>query len=434
MVFMVYNGILLAYTIPNNKRIMDTVIEKKRFTPKRILTISLITIVVITIITISAGFELFSYEIDKSRVTIKDVTYGPFEDIIMANGTVEPKTTVLVNVIEGGMVEEIFAEDGAMVQAGQPLVKISNPNVSLRYMTQETATIEQINNLRNTRLIIENTQRDLNDKLYLQEKDFFEAERQYKMDTALYRKGVIAKNDYLKSVESYEYHKKRTALIKTSVVKEIKNREQQLERLNTSINLMERNLEILRKNRSNLTVKSPITGRLSSFNPVLGQNYNSGQTMGKINVLDGFIIRAFVSEYYINKVREGQKAICYINDNEYELTIKKVLPEVSNNEFQIDLGFNSELKDKITRGQTLSVKIQFADKINAIRLPKGMHFQSTGGKWVFVVNNNHLEKREIKIGRNNNEFYEVLSGLQEGEKIVTSSYNDYKERDKVILK
>jgi len=390
-------------------------------------------VAVVAMAMLSSSFGLFSYSISKQKLIIKDVDFGVFEDFISASATVEPINTVLVNVIEGGMVQEILCEDGAMVEKGQQLARIVNPNVSLNYMTQETSIVEQMNNLRNTQLIIENTQRDLNDKLFLQEKEYFEAERQYKMDTMLYRKGVIARNEYLKTVENYNYQQKRTKLIRNGVEKEIVNRESQLERVKTSITLMERNLEILRENRSNFIVKAPIAGRLSSFNPVLGQNFQSGQSMGKIDVLSGFMVRSTINEYYLSKVKEGMQAHIIVQGERFALIVSKVIPEVVNGQFQVDFTFVDQQPENITRGQAIQIRIELSDKAEVVRLPKGAFNDATGGKWIFVVDGNRAYRREIQLGRSNPSYYEVIDGLQKGEKVIVSSYSSFKDKDEIVI-
>jgi len=412
---------------------MDTIIQKKRFPSKRLIMIASAVVAVVVIAMISSSFGLFSYSISKQKLIIKNVDFGVFEDYISASATVEPINTVLVNVIEGGMVQEILCEDGAMVEKGQQLARIVNPNVSLNYMTQETSIVEQMNNLRNTQLIIENTQRDLNDKLFLQEKEYFEAERQYKMDTMLYRKGVIARNEYLKTVENYNYQQKRTKLIRNGVEKEIVNRESQLERVKTSITLMERNLEILRENRSNFIVKAPIAGRLSSFNPVLGQNFQSGQSMGKIDVLSGFMVRSTINEYYLSKVKEGMQAHIIVQGERFALIVSKVIPEVVNGQFQVDFTFVDQQPENITRGQAIQIRIELSDKAEVVRLPKGAFNDATGGKWIFVVDGNRAYRREIQLGRSNPSYYEVIDGLQKGEKVIVSSYSSFKDKDEIVI-
>ena len=412
---------------------MDTIIQKKRFPSKRLIMIASAVVAVVAMAMLSSSFGLFSYSISKQKLIIKDVDFGVFEDFISASATVEPINTVLVNVIEGGMVQEILCEDGAMVEKGQQLARIVNPNVSLNYMTQETSIVEQMNNLRNTQLIIENTQRDLNDKLFLQEKEYFEAERQYKMDTMLYRKGVIARNEYLKTVENYNYQQKRTKLIRNGVEKEIVNRESQLERVKTSITLMERNLEILRENRSNFIVKAPIAGRLSSFNPVLGQNFQSGQSMGKIDVLSGFMVRSTINEYYLSKVKEGMQAHIIVQGERFPLIVSKVIPEVVNGQFQVDFTFVDQQPENITRGQAIQIRIELSDKAEVVRLPKGAFNDATGGKWIFVVDGNRAYRREIQLGRSNPSYYEVIDGLQKGEKVIVSSYSSFKDKDEIVI-
>ena len=214
--------------------------------------------------------------IKKDTLSIREVIRGDFEDVILFNSKVEPKTTVLVNVIQGGSVSEIFVESGQMIKKGTPLLKVYNPNAELNYLTQETAMIEQINNLRNLRVSIKNQQLILDQQLLSIHNDYRNAKRQYDLDKKLFSKEIIAKNDYQKTEQEYIYQKERNSVIKKSVSEEKRSRDVQLSRINTSLSNMQKSIELLRKNKENFTVKAPVDGLLSSFNPILGENYNQG--------------------------------------------------------------------------------------------------------------------------------------------------------------
>ncbi|KAB1159363.1 HlyD family efflux transporter periplasmic adaptor subunit [Tenacibaculum aiptasiae] len=368
-------------------------------------------------------------------MSIREVKSGDFEDVVLFNSTVEPKTSVLVNVIQGGSVSEIFVESGQMIKKGTPLLRVYNPNAELNYLTQETAIIEQINNLRNIRVSIKNQQLTLDQQLLSIDNDFKNAKRQHDLDKKLFDKGVVAQNDYQKTAQQFQFQKERKNVIKQSVSEEKKSRDTQLLRINTSITNMQKSLELLRKNKENFTVKAPVDGLLSSFNPILGENYNQGQPIGKVDVLDGYKLMAKVDEYYIAKLNEGIKGNVAINAKNYEIKLSKIQPEVVNGQFQIELQFQKDsLPKDVKRGMSLKSKVFLSNNSKALLIPKGQFYHSTNGKWVFVLNSdNKAVKRNVKIGRENPFYYEVLEGLKEGDKVITSNYDDFKNVEEINI-
>jgi HlyD family secretion protein len=371
----------------------------------------------------------------KDTLGIREVFKGDFEDVVLFNSTVEPKKTVLVNVIQGGSVSEIFVESGQMIQKGTPLLKVYNPNAALNYLTQETAIVEQINNLRNIRVTIKNQQLNLDQQLLSIANDFRNAKRQYTLDSTLYSKEVVAKNEYQKSMQEYRFQKERSGVIKKSVSEEKKSRDVQLSRIDISIGNMQKSLELLRKNKENFVVKAPVDGLLSSFNPLLGESYTQGQPIGKIDVLDGYKLVAKVDEYYISKLNEGIQGRVSVNGSNFDIQLSKVLSEVVNGQFQVELLFKKEsLPKSIKRGMSLKTKVFLSNDTKALLISKGQFYQSTSGAWVFVVNaDSKAVKRKIVIGRENPFYYEILEGLEEGDKVITSSYDDFKKVEEIHI-
>lgn len=371
----------------------------------------------------------------KDNIIIKEVLKGDFEDVVLFNSTVEPKTSVLVNVIQGGSVSEIFVESGQMINKGTPLLRVYNPNAELNYLTQETAIIEQINNLRNIRVSIKNQQLNLDQQLLSISNDFKNAEREYELDNKLYSKGVVAKNDFQKTSQEFSFQKERTMVIKKSVSEEKKSRETQLSRINSSIINMEKSLNLLRKNKENFVVKAPVSGLLSSFNPILGENYNQGQSVGKVDVLDGYKLVAKVDEYYISKLDEGIKGSVKVHTETYNISLHKIYPEVVNGRFTVELLFKKDsLSKNIKIGMSLKSKLFLSNNSKALLVTKGQFYQSTSGNWVFVLNSdNKAVKRTIKIGRENPFYYEIIDGLKEGDRIITSSYDDFENVEEVNI-
>lgn len=413
---------------------MDKQIIPKKKTTKKMLMWGIPMILLISLVLMNLTRKK-QVNIKKNDLSIKEVIQGDFEDVILFNSRVEPKTTVLLNVIQGGSVSEIFVESGQMVKKGTPLLKVYNPNAELNYLTQETAMIEQINNLRNLRVSIKNQQLSLDQQLLSIDNDFRNAKRQYDLDKKLFNKEIIAKNDYQKTTQEYTFQKERSNVIKKSVSEEKRSRDVQLSRINTSLSNMEKSIQLLRKNKENFTVKAPVDGLLSSFNPILGENYNQGQPIGKMDVLDGYKLVANVDEYYISKLKEGIKGSVAVNAKNYEINISKIYPEVVNGQFDVELLFIKKTISKdIKRGMSLKSKVFLSGKTKALLLSKGLFYQSTNGQWIFVLNSdNKAVKRSIKIGRENPFYYEVLDGLKAGDRVITSSYDSFKNVEEINI-
>ncbi len=413
---------------------MDKQIQPKKKTTKKMLLwgISIVLFVCVVLMNLTRKKQV---NLKKNDISIREVILGDFEDVVLFNSTVEPKTSVLVNVIQGGSVSEIFVESGQMIKKGTPLLKVYNPNAELNYLTQETAMIEQINNLRNLRVSIKNQQLSLDQQLLSIDNDYRNAKRQYELDTKLYSKEVLAKNDFEKTKQEYTFQKERNEVIKKSVSEEKKSRDVQLSRINTSLVNMEKSLELLRKNKENFTVKAPVDGLLSSFNPILGESYSQGQPIGKMDVLDGYKLEANVDEYYISKLKEGISGSVSANSKNYDIKLSKIYPEVKNGQFEVELLFkNDTLSEDIKRGMSLKTKVLLSGKTKALLIPKGLFYQSTNGKWVFVLDSdNKAVKRSIRIGKENPFYYEVLEGLKEGDRVITSNYDDYKDVQEINI-
>ena len=413
---------------------MDKQIQSKSKKTKKMLLMGfpVLFILVITVLNMTRKKQV---NLKSESIAIREVTKGDFEDVVLFNSIVEPKTSVLINVVQGGSVSEIFVESGQMVTKDTPLLSVYNPNAELSFLTRETAIVEQINNLRNIRVNIKNQQLNLNEQLLSIDNAYKNAKRKYVIDTTLYGKGIIAKNDYDTSVQEYNYQSERNKAIKKTVSQEKDDRKQQLLRINASINNMQKSLELLRKNKENFILKAPIDGLLSSFNSTLGQNYNQGESIGKIDVSDGFKLVAKVDQYYISKLRTLVKGNVNTTNNSYDVTISKILPEVINGQFQVELTFaNDSIHTDIKRGMSLQTKVYLSNNSQALLLPKGLFYQSTNGNWVFVLNSeNKAVKRNVKIGRENPFYYEILEGLEEGDKVITSSYDDFIDVEEVNI-
>lgn len=413
---------------------MDTKVQNKKSKYKIIIPIAVGALVLIGLL-VSSFFQKKVLNVDASRLTIREVTQGSFEDILILNGKIEPLNSVLINVVEGGAVQEVYVEDGAMVQKGEPLMRIYNPNSELSYLQQETAIIEQTNNLKNLKISLTNQELEMEKDLILIQHDFINAEQQYELDKKLYAAEIIPEKDYLKSLENFRYQSKRKEVIQTSVQREKSARAIQIQSINEALNKMERNLEILRNNKMNFLVLATASGRISSFDPTLGQHINAGESLGKIDIMDGYKLTAKVDEYYISKLSIGQNGTISSSGETFSILVSKILPEVKDGQFQVDLVFENEFPLNLRMGMSFSIKVFLSENSESLLIPKGSFYQETAGKWIFVLEGNQKAvRRAIKIGRENPIYYEINEGLQVGDQVITSSYEDYKNIEVLNLK
>ena len=413
---------------------MDKVIEKKKFNKKTIL---MLCGIVAVICLAGYGYSLSLnkvYKADPDKLSIGKVRYGDFEDVVLLNATVVPLTSVIVSSSEGGTVAEIFVENGAFVNKGTPLLRIANPNALSSYTSSETSIIEQINQLRKLRLDLEQNQRVMKQDMMVIENSLRTASRKYKIDSTLFQKRVITKEEFNTSSQDYDYYKDRRSILKQAMDQENQSRKMQLSQIDFSIGRMNESLESIRQNIENMTIKAPVSGRLSSYDPVIGKSYNANEMLGKIDVMQGYKLQAGVDEYYINRVKEGQRANCEINGKNYQLLVRKVIPEVTSGQFQIELVFDGKSADELRRGLSLQTKLTLSDNSKSLMLPQGQFFQSTGGNWVYVLKDGEARKRNIKVGRKNYLYYEILEGLQKDEEVITSSYEQFNQYDIIQVK
>lgn len=413
---------------------MDKKIEKRRFSTKALIIIGG-AIVFVAVVVYGYTLSLKKiYSADADKLTISKVEYGDFEDVVLLNSSVVPLTSVLVSSPEGGTVAEIFTENGASVVKGTPLVRIANSNAMLGYTSQQTAATEQINQLRKSRLDLEQNQRILNQDVLDVENNLRTATRQFRLDSSLFNKKVITLQEFNKSSQDYEYYQGKLKIVRQAIKQENQSRKMQLAQIDQSMAQMNESLEMIRQNIENMTIKAPVSGKLSSYDPVIGKSYSSNEMIGKIDVLQGYKLQAGVDEYYINRVKEGQRASCEFNGKTYSLTVSKVIPEVSSGQFQVELVFENAAPDGLRRGLSLQTKLTLSDNSKSLLLAQGQFFQSTGGSWVFVINNGKAVKKNVKIGRKNYLYYEVLAGLQKGDAVITSSYDQFNQYDQVDIK
>lgn len=411
---------------------MDKAIQRKskKF---RYLTIGIVCFLVLGTMVFASVSKKKSLNVKADELLVKEVSEDFFEDFIVFQAKVEPLNTMLVNIIEGGSVKEIFVENGAKVTKDQALARMYNPNTELGYLTQETAIIEQINNLNTGKLNIRNQELSLTKDLVGIEHDYNDAKRLYEMNDKLYKKDIISTNDWNTIKESFRYQQQRKENIQLSIQKEKQTNQIQINQINRSIQTMEMSLDILRKNKKNFLITAPESGRLTSFEPILGKTYQTGESIGKIDEMNGYKLVAQVDEFYLEKLAVGQKGNIENNGKTVGVRVVKILPEVTAGRFQVELSFDAKEALVLQQGVSFGVKLILSEKNKILVLPKGSFNQETSGKWIFVLNGNKATRRQIKLGRENPLYYEILDGLKAGEKVITSSYSDYKDIEELEI-
>ena len=405
---------------------MDTKIVKKKS------KIKLISIIAVSALAVSVFGWYFlnqkkTYNVKAEDITIDEVTKGKFEDMLMVTAQTQSLNSSLVNVLEGGAVKEIFAEDGQMLTKGQPIARVYNPNTEFSYLNQETGIMQQISQMRSSLLELKNQEFNQDKELLQSQNDYNTALQSFNLQKRLYDAEIGKKTDYDISLQNLNYQKQRKQIVENGAKNEKVSRNSQFSAINSSINQMEKSLNILRSNKNNFLIMSPVSGRLSSFNISLGQNLTTGESIGKVDLMGGYKLIAKVDEYYINKLTVGIKGSLDNNGKEYEVIISKILPEVKDGQFSVELNFIDAKIENLKIGMTFGVKLKLSADTQSMMIPKGNFYKDTNGKWIFVVKGKKAEKRTISLGRENPLYYEVVSGLKEGETVITSDYSELKK-------
>jgi HlyD family secretion protein len=421
---------------PEQHTAMDRRIEKKWWTPRRTALVALAAL-----FTGLVGYQLLTIRTDTlnveaEKLTISEVTYGPFQEYIVEQGAVMPLTTIYLDAIEGGRVEEVFVEQGAQVQKGDPILRLSNANLQLNVMQREAELFEQVNYLRGTRVTMEQRRLDLRAQMVELDYQLALKKREYDRKAALVKENLIAQEDYEKTRDDYEYLARKREVTLETQRQDSLFRAVQIEQLEESIDRMRANLEVIRQNRENLTLRAPVAGLLSSLNAEIGESKSPGERLGQIDVEEGFKVRAAIDEHYIARVSPGQSGAFDFAGGTYDLTIRRVYPEVVEGQFQADMEFAGEAPQGLRRGQTLQVRIALGELADAVQVPRGGFYQKTGGQWIYVLDPSgaFAVKRPIKLGRQNSQYFEVLEGLQPGEKVITSMYDNFGDMERLVLK
>ena len=373
--------------------------------------------------------------IDARTISVGEVARGEFNDYIRVTGQVQPITTVQLSPLEAGVVERLVVEEGASVHKGDVLVELSNTSLTLEILNSEAELAEKQNILRNTLISMEQQKLDLRlDKVQL-DLDVERKRRTWQQNEELYRNNLIAREDWLQSKEDYELAAKKRELNIERQVQDSLYRTVQIEQMEDNLANMKRNMELIRQRIGNLQVKSPIDGEVGLLDVVLGQSVTSGQKIGQVNDLSDYKVEAQIDESYIDRVRAGLDATFERQDPAFTMRLRKVYPEVRNGQFRADFTFVGAHPRNIRSGQTYYLHLELGQPTDAVIIPRGSFYQSTGGAWIYVLapEGDRAYKRQIRIGRQNPQYYEVLEGLEPGERVIVSGYENYGDNDVLIL-
>lgn len=416
---------------------MDRVIEKKKWSRKRILSIvgitALVGLIVASYYFTSGGSKL---NVDLERISVSEVKKGPFKEFIPVNGIVLPETTIYLDAVEGGRVEEKYVEDGALMTKGQPILRLSNTDLELSLVNQETSVYNLLTQMQIARnAALQNTTTKLNQMTDV-ENTLKEAERIYLLDKHLYEQKAIGSQEFKQAENNYKYQLAKKKLAEQILGQDSISTTQQLAQAKQSYEGSQNALGVMRKKVGDLIVRAPVDGQLTSLDAEVGQNKNKGERLGQIDVLSGFKVRVDIDEHYLSRIYAGLRGDFTFADTTYDLEIKKVYSQITNGRFQVDMMFIGKVPKGIRRGQTLQIGLALSDETQALLLAKGGFYQQTGGNWVYKVSadGSKAYKVDIQLGRQNPDYYEVLQGLQPGDKVVTSSYENYGTMQELILK
>lgn len=416
---------------------MDIKIEKKKGIQKKHIPFIAGGIFLLAVI----GWFIFGnhaskLNIEKDKVTIQESTKGMFNDYVRIPGQVQPINTIFLSAIEGGMVAEKLIEEGSDVHQGDVIIRLTNPMLSLYILDSEAQLAEKQNFLRNTQVSMEQERLSLKKEKLQLDMDVERKKRKYQQYKQLYSEKLTSKEEYLQAKEDYDFAVDGRVLIVERQKQDSLYRGIQVDQMEESLHNIRKNLVLVRQRVDNLNVKAPVDGQLGVLDVEIGQTVASGERIGQISVLSDYKVEAMIDEHYIDRVKPGLDATFERQNKDFALRVRKVYPEVRDKQFKTDFVFEGERPDNIRAGQTYYINLQLGQPAEAILIPRGPFYQTTGGQWIFVVvpDGSKAVRRKITIGRQNPNYYEVTSGLESGEKVITSAYDSYGDIQELILK
>jgi len=415
---------------------MDRQIEKKKGLKKKHIYMGLGAIAVVFLIYQAFFVENVStIKVDAEKLSIETVAEGTFYDYITVSGNVEPIATIYLDVREGGRVEEKVIEEGTMVKKGDVILRLSNPDLSLNILNSEAQLAEKSNFLRNTMVVMEQEKLQIKRELLNLEFDIKKKERAYNQNRSLFQDKLISREELIISTEDYEYARQSYQLYLERQKQDSIYRTIQIKQMEDNLHNMDLNLKLVRQRQDNLNVMAPVDGQLSTLDVELGESVPKGGRIGQIHILTSYKVVAQIDEHYIDKVKVGLSAILERQGQEFELKIRKVLPEVREGRFSVEMVFVGEMPENMRTGQTYYSRLQLGSPLESMLLPRGSFFQKTGGQWIYVLtaDGKAAEKRAIKIGRQNPKYYELLEGLKSGEQVIISGYDIFGDNERVVF-
>jgi len=415
---------------------MDIKIEKKRGIRPKHYAIAIVGLVMLfTSYLLASAYGLSSVRKEKKELSIATVEEGKFDDYITINGNVAPITTIFMDAYEGGRVSEKLIEEGATVKKGDIILKLENMNIYEQILASESNLALKQNDLRSTKMTFDSRLVEARRSLATASTELQRLKRNFEQNEALYNEELISKEEFLRSKENYELASKQYQIVKLQTENDSKLRSTSLTRLDADLERMQKTLTMVYSRLDHLNVKAPADGQLGFLDAEIGQNISPGQRIGQINVLTNFKIEAAIDEHYIDRVQLDLTAELERNGYNYPLRVRKVYPEVRNGKFKVDLVFTGEKPETIRSGQSYNLKLQLGESSNAVMLPKGSFYHATGGQWVFVISEKEDEavRRNIQIGKQNEKYYEILDGLQAGEKVIVGDYGNFNDFERIVL-
>jgi HlyD family secretion protein len=418
---------------------MDRQRQRRRFPPRRLATIAGVLLF--------AGLSAYGLlkdsgvrklNVERDKLTVSTVRRGPFLEYTPVRGTVLPIRTIYLDALESGQVERVFVEEGATVAEGEPLLRLANPSLELHVLQQESELERRREELRTGRL-------SMQQNLLRSRQARMELEYQLSIDKGNYERyaslskqdlvAIMPLQDYEKLRNEHDYKARKLALTQETHAQDSLLTATKVTQLVSALARKERNLEIVRRRLDNLTLRAPVSGQLTTLDAEIGESKGAGGRLGQIDIVDGFKVRAAIDEHYIARVNRGQRGEFDLEEKAYGMTIRKVYPGVQNGRFEVDLVFEGEAPTGIRRGQTLHIRLELGDLEEAVQLARGGFYQTTGGHWVYVLDaaGERATRRDIKLGRQNPRLYEVLEGLEPGEQVITSSYDNFGENMDVLV-
>ena len=416
---------------------MDRIIEEKRWIRKKYWKYIIGGVGILSVILFFIFRDWTSIvRVEKERITIASAFRGVFNDYITNDGTAAPISTVFLDAYEGGKVEEIILEEGSMLKKGDVIIRLSNNDLNLNILNSEAQLAEKSNFLREVRIRMEQEKHSLEREILNARYDLVAKKRTWEQNQELYKDQLISRDEWQRSEEAWQLADKTQELVLLRQKQDNEFRNLQIEQITENLKNMQLNLAMVKQQQDYLNVKSPVDGQLGSLMVELGQSIDRGFRIGQINILTSYKIEADVDEHYIDRIRPGLTGYIERVKDTLHLEIKKVYPEVRNGRFKIDLVFTGKLPENIRIGQSYFIKLQLGQPVEALQIPQGGFYQTTGGQWIFVVDKSgqFAVKRNIRIGRKNPQYYEVLEGLLPGEEVIVSDYTIFGNNDKVELK